>query len=122
MSQPTDSSRTEHLEQGDVDHDLIAMADGDRYTDADLYNQIDKSQRKIPWWLLVMIGVVLLLAVVLNAPFLKGQGATGMADVAQAAQAADGEGFVDVGMLMALVYVGGGFAFIYWYTCVRKGS
>jgi len=106
---------------GDVDHDLIAMAEGDRFSDADLYRQINKSQHKIPWWLMVMVGIVLLLAVVMNAPFLKGKGATSVADVAQAAQGASG-GFVDIGMLMALIYVGGGFAFIYWYTCMRKGS
>ena len=121
MSSTTDSKHADNEGQSDVDHDLIAMADGDRYTDADLYNQIHKSQRKIPWWLLVMIGVVLLLAVVLNAPFLKGQGTTSLVDVAQVVQVAD-SGFADIGMLLALIYVGGGFAFIYWYTCIRKGS
>jgi len=104
----------------DVDHDLIAQADaeGDRYTDADLYNQIDRSQRRIPWWLGIMVGIVILFAVVLNAPFLGGRGATPLDGLT-----GGGSGpLLDVGMLMALVYVGGGFAVIFWYTWKRKGS
>ncbi len=103
----------------DVDHDLIAQADAsrDRYTDKDLYGQIDKSQRNIPWWLVVMVGVVILLAVVLNAPFLGEQGGHPLSRIG------GGDGaFLDVGMVMALVYVGGGFAAIFWFTCARKGS
>ncbi len=95
---------------GDVDHDLIAMANGygDRYADSDLYKQIDKSQARTPWWLWVMVGVVMVLAVALNAPFLKG--------------AAGAHGFLDWGMLAALFYVGGGFVFLFWYTWMRKRS
>jgi hypothetical protein len=112
---PADAPR----QGADVDHDLIAQADPqrDRYTDADLYGQIDKSQQRIPWWLGIMVGVVILFAVVLNAPFLGGRGMTPLDGLM------DGSGpILDVGMLMALVYVGGGFALIFWFTWKRKGS
>jgi len=104
---------------GDVDHDLIAQADPqrDRYSDADLYKQIDKSQRRIPWWLMVMVGVVILMAVVLNAPFLVGQGGNPLANLFSGRSGP----FLDTGMVMALIYVGGGFAVIFWYT-FRRGD
>lgn len=115
----SDDRRDTQARQGaDVDHDLIAMADGDRFTDADLYNQIDKSQRSTPWWLWVMVGVVLLLAVVLNAPFLKGHGGDVLGTLSSGG---DGH-FLDIGMVMALLYVGGGFAVLFWYTWMRKRS
>lgn len=102
----------------DVDHDLIAQADGDRFSDADLYRQIDKSQRRIPWWLAIMVGIVIVFAVVLNAPFLAGSGTHPLAHLT------DGGGgpILDIGMLMALLYVGGGFAVIFWFTWKRGGS
>lgn len=103
----------------DVDHDLIAQAEDpyrDRYTDKQIYSQIHKSQRRIPWWLVIMVGVVILFSVVLNAPFLTGSGGHPLAHLT-------GDGPVlDLGMIMALVYVGGGFAVIFWYTCRRGGS
>lgn len=104
----------------DVDHDLIAQADPqrDRYSDADLYNQIQRSQRRIPWWIVIMVGIVILFAVVLNAPFLTtGGGGNPLANLTA------GHGpILDVGMVMALLYVGVGFAVIFWYTCRRGGS
>lgn len=104
----------------DVDHDLIAQAEDpyrDRYTDKQIYGQIHKSQNRIPWWLVIMVGVVILFAVVLNAPFLTGSGGHPLAHLLGR------EGLLlDSGMLMALVYVGGGFAVIFWYTCRRGGS
>jgi len=87
----------------------------DLFTDADLYNQIDKSQHRIPWWLVIMVGIVILLAVVLNAPFLTGRGGHLLAHLMEGGSGS----FLDVGMIMALVYVGGGFAVIFWYTCRR---
>jgi hypothetical protein len=104
---------------GDVDHDLIAQADSqrDRYTDADLYRQIDKSQRRIPWWLVIMVGVVVLMAVVLNAPFLVGRGGNPLANLFSGHSGP----ILDTGMVMALIYVGGGFAVIFWYT-FRRGD
>lgn len=103
----------------DVDHDLIAQAEDpyrDRFTDKQVYAQIHKSQRRIPWWLVIMVGVVILFSVVLNAPFLTGSGGHPLSHLF-------GDGPVlDVGMIMALVYVGGGFAAIFWYTCRRGGS
>ncbi len=105
---------------GDVDHDLIAQADPsrDRFTDADLYGQIDKSQHSIPWWLVVMLVVVMALAVALNAPFLGLEGGHPLANLS----ARQGGSFLDGGMIAALLYVGGGFLVIFWYTCMRKGS
>ncbi len=110
---------TKHVDNGqtDVDHDLIAMADGDRFSDADLYGQIDKSQRRTPWWLWVMVAVVLVLAVALNAPFLKGNEGNAL----NALSNPEGS-FLDAGMVAALVYVGGGFAVLFWFTWMRKGS
>jgi len=103
----------------DVDHDLIAQAEdpyGDRYSDKQIYGQIHKSQRRIPWWLVIMVGVVILFSVVLNAPFLTGSGGHPLSHLF-------GDGPVlDVGMLMALIYVGGGFVAIFWYTFRRGGS
>lgn len=103
-----------------VDHDLIAQAEDpyrDRYTDAQLYGQVHKSQRRIPWWLAIMVGVVILFAIVLNAPFL-GQTGGGLLE-----RLTGGDGpLLDMGMLMALIYVGGGFAVIFWYTSRRGGS
>lgn len=100
-----------------MDHDLIAQADPyrDRFTDADLYGQIEKSQRRIPWWLVVMVGIVVLLAVVLNAPFLVRGGGNPLEVLLGGGSGA----LIDPGMLMALVYVGGGFAVIFWFTCRR---
>lgn len=108
---------------GDVDHDLIAHADPyrDRFSDADLYGQIEKSQKRIPWWLVVMVGFVMLLAVALNAPFLGGEGGGHPLSRLGGGAPASG-GFLDMGMLAALIYVGGGFLAIFWYTCARKGS
>ncbi|MDH4229060.1 MAG: hypothetical protein OEW11_04830 [Nitrospirota bacterium] len=105
----------------DVDHDLIAQVDAsrDRYQDSDLYQQIHRSQRTIPWWLVVMLAVVVLLAVALNAPFLTGGGANPMEKLA----GGHGSGsFLDMGMALALLYVGGGFAVIFWFTWRRKES
>ncbi|MFQ5508064.1 MAG: hypothetical protein ACE5FN_01870 [Leptospirillia bacterium] len=115
---------TRQYSGGDVDHDLIAQVDaqgdahGDRYSDADLYRQIEKSQRNIPWWLVVMVGVVMLMAVALNAPFLGDRGST----PAELLTGAASGGFLDIGMLLALFYVGGGFIVIFWFTFSRKGS
>jgi hypothetical protein len=104
----------------DVDHDLIAQAEdpyGDRYTDKQIYSQIDESQNRIPWWLVIMVGVVIVFAVLLNAPFLTGSGGHPLAHLL----GRDGP-LLDTGMVMALLYVGGGFAVIFWYTCRRGGS
>jgi hypothetical protein len=104
----------------DVDHDLIAQAQDpyrDGFTDAQIYTQIHRSQRRIPWWLVIMVAVVILFSVVLNAPFLGRSGGS----LLDRLTGADGP-FLDVGMVMALVYVGGGFAVIFWYTCRRGGS
>ena len=108
----------------DVDHDLIAQAEApagdpyrDRFTDAQIYSQIHKSQRRIPWWLVIMVAVVILFSVVLNAPFLT----TSSGSLMDRLTGADGP-LLDWGMVMALVYVGGGFAVIFWYTCRRGGS
>jgi hypothetical protein len=90
----------------------------DRFTDADLYTQIDKSQRRIPWWLVIMVGIVILLSVVLNAPFLTGHGGNPLSHFTLTGPGS----FLDPGMIMALVYVGGGFAIIFWFTCRRGGS
>ncbi len=110
---------TERGSRQDVDHDLIAQAEDpyrDRYTDKQIYNQIHKSQRNIPWWLVIMVGVVILFSVVLNAPFLTRSGGLPLSHLF-------GDGaYVDTGMLMALLYVGGGFAVIFWYTFRRGGS
>ncbi|MDH5525876.1 MAG: hypothetical protein OEY97_01045 [Nitrospirota bacterium] len=105
----------------DVDHDLIAQADPyqDRFEDADLYNRIESSQRNIPWWLAVMVGMVMLLAVMLNAPFLTGGGGN---PLERLAAGAGGGSFLDGGMLAALLYVGGGFVVIFWYTWRRRGG
>ncbi len=118
MSQPTPSD-AKHADKGqtDVDHDLIAMADGDRFSNADLYTQIEKSQKQIPWWLWVMVAVVMVLAVALNAPFLKGNEGNAL----NALSNPDGS-FLDMGMVAALLYVGGGFAALFWYTWMRKRS
>ncbi len=91
---------------------------GDHFTDADIYGQIDQSQRKMPWWLVLMVGVVILLAVVLNAPFLGGKGGDPMALVSGTGSGS----FLDAGMIAALLYVGLGFCAIFWYTCWRKGA
>lgn len=115
-------ARPEDMRGGlDVDHDLIAQADPyrDRYDDADLYNQIDRSQASIPWWLVVMLALVMLLAVVLNAPFLTGGGGNPLERLAAGSR---GESFLDGGMLAALIYVGGGFALIFWYTWRRRSG
>jgi len=104
----------------DVDHDLIAQAQDpyrDGFTDKQIYSQIHKSQNRIPWWLVIMVAVVILFAVVLNAPFLTGSGGHPLAHLL----GRDGP-LLDPGMVMALVYVGGGFAVIFWYTCRRGGS
>ncbi|MBI5137790.1 MAG: hypothetical protein HZA24_10730 [Nitrospirae bacterium] len=118
MNDPRQQATPAERQGGDVDHDLIAVAEGDRFTDADLYGQIDKSQRRTPWWLWVMVGVVLLLAVVLNAPFLTGHGG----DVVGALSRGGDGPFLDGGMVAGLLYVGGGFAFLFWFTWMRKGS
>jgi hypothetical protein len=90
----------------------------DRFSDADLYTQIDKSQHRIPWWLVIMVAIVILLAVVLNAPFLTGRGGNPLAHLFEGGSGS----FLDPGMIMALIYVGGGFAAIFWFTCRRGGS
>jgi len=123
---PDHADGVDHHADG-VDHDLIAQAEDpyrDRYSDADLYKQIHKSQRRIPWWLTVMIGIVILLAIALNAPFLSEGGGGLMSWLTGKAQpqAAGSESFFDFGMLAALFYVGGGFVVIYWFTCWRKGA
>jgi len=87
----------------------------DLFSDADLYTQIDKSQHRIPWWLVIMVAIVILLSVVLNAPFLTGRGGNPLTHLMGGGSGS----FLDVGMIMALVYVGGGFAVIFWYTCRR---
>jgi len=120
-SRPTeDQTPKRHQQGGDVDHDLISQMDayGDRYDDADLYQQIQQSQRKIPWWLVVMVGIVILLSIVLNAPFLGGREGDPLALLKGGVDS----GFFDFGMIAALIYVGLGFLVIFWFTCWRKGA
>lgn len=104
----------------DVDHDLIAQAEDpyrDGFTDKQIYSQIHRSQRRIPWWLAIMVGVVILFAIVLNAPFLETTGGSLVDRLT-----GRGGPLIDGGMLMALIYVGGGFAAIFWFTSRRGGS